>query len=99
LPDWLVFAPGAVLILTSFVVGFSGYMGRSSRRVMLGIRLRYGGLAALMVLPGIQLVVIGLLSGPRWGQAILGLIVIGFGGLWMIGLTGIPKGPVTRNQQ
>jgi hypothetical protein len=93
MPDRLVFAPGLVMVLASLIVIFSGYAMRSSARVSLGNRLRYGGVAVLLVLPGIQLAVIGLMNGPRWGQVILGLIVMGFGGLWIIGITGIPKGP------
>lgn len=93
MPEWLVFAPGVVLVLASLAVTFAGYRIHSSARVLLGNRLRYSGVAVLLVLPGIQLVVIGLMSGPRWGQVILGLIVMGFGSLWIIGITGIPKGP------
>jgi hypothetical protein len=93
LPDWLVFVPGVILFLGSLPVTFSGYAIRSSARVLAGYRLRFLALAVLFVLPGVQLLAIGLLNGPRWGQAVLGLVVMGFGGLWIIGLTGIPKGP------
>jgi hypothetical protein len=93
MPDWLVFAPGIILLTGSLVVTFSGSAAHSSARVFAANRLRYLAIAVFLIVPGIQLAVVGLLNGPRWGQTFLGLIVIGFGGLWLIGRSGVPKGP------
>jgi len=93
MPDWLIFAPGVVLILISTAVAVSGYATHSSSRAFAGIRLRYVGIAVLILLPGLQIALTGLANGPRWGEIFLGLLVMGFGGLWIIGLIGIPKGP------
>jgi hypothetical protein len=87
--DWLVFAPGVVLLLGGIVVTFLGYASHSSARALAGIRLRFVGIALLLILPGIQLAMIGLMNGPRWGQIALGLIVMGFGALWIVGANGI----------
>jgi predicted tellurium resistance membrane protein TerC len=93
MPEWLVVAPGFVLILVSTAVAISGLATRSSSLVSTASRLRYLGIAVLIVLPGLQLVLAGRVNGPQWGEIVLGLIVMAFGGLWIIGLTGIPKGP------
>jgi hypothetical protein len=91
MPDWLVFAPGIALLVVSIVLTFSGYVVHSSARILAGNRLRFVGIALFLILPGLQVAMIGLMNGPRWGQIAFGLIVIGFGSLWIIGATGIPK--------
>jgi hypothetical protein len=93
MPDWLVFAPGMILLVSSYVLTFSGLAVRSSPRILAGNRLRFLAIGVLLILPGIQLAVFGFMGGPQWGQVILGLLVMGFGGLWIIGRTGIPKSP------
>lgn len=93
MPDWLIFVPGIALILISTAMAVSGLATRSSSLVFAANRLRYLAIAVLILLPGLQIAVTGLANGPRWGEIFLGLIVMGFGGLWIIGLTGIPKGP------
>jgi hypothetical protein len=57
-----------------------------------GLRLRWLGIAVLLMSVGVPLFVSGVLNGPNWGTVLVGLIPIGFAGLWLIGFNGLKRG-------
>lgn len=59
---------------------------------MSGLRLRWLGIAVLLITVGLKFMVDGVLNGPNWGSVLFGLLPIGFGGLWLIGRNGLTGG-------
>ncbi|MEO6349965.1 MAG: hypothetical protein ABIP53_04865 [Candidatus Limnocylindrales bacterium] len=43
--------------------------------------------------PGVQFALLGIVDHTRFDRVIVGMVMIGFGSLWLIGRTGIPKSP------
>jgi hypothetical protein len=84
---------GAVIYIAGVVWTHVG--ARHSRAEMIrGIRLRYVGITVMILTIGVSFAVTGFGAGPDWGRIVLGLVVIGFGALWLYGLGGItPRFP------
>ena len=61
--------------------------------MLAGARLRYLAIALTLIIPGVRFAVVGVLDQSRLDLLVVGLVMIGFGGLWLIGRTGIPKSP------
>jgi hypothetical protein len=93
MPIWIVL-PGALAFVGGVVMTHVGAHRGSTSMALTGIRLRFLGIAMLLFLMGGWILVSGLGIGLDLSQVVIGLVLIGFGGLWLYARGGIgPKFP------
>lgn len=76
--------PGLALIAAGFVIQFGSYFRRprSFGLVFRGIQLRFVGIGVLFLGLGLDLVISALFGGLEISRLVMGLVLIGFAGLW-----------------
>lgn len=93
LASWL-FVPGAVLIIVGVIWTIVGGR-RSAHEAIRGIRLRYLGMALIFLLPGAGFAASSVIEGLDVGRLVIGLVLMGFGGLYLYARGGIgPQFPL-----
>ena len=81
--EWTVL-PGLALIVAGFVIQFGSYFRRprSFGLVFRGIQLRFVGIGVLFLGVGLNFIISAWSNGPDVGALVIGLVMIGFAGLW-----------------